>query len=106
MATEIYYIEMLTYNYAWKGAKKDYDGTGNELGVKTAKPGTKGLVFGATVKPTRVRINVDAGNGKSKSYTRFADPDKIESLIVNETLTGSKYDSKTITSVRVASGGA
>ncbi len=102
MATSIYYIEMKTFKYGWKGDEEDYKGIASALGVKTAKPGDKGIVYGADTKPPRVRVNVDAGSGRTRAYTRFCDPDNIEDLIIDEKLTGDKYKGKTITSVRVA----
>ena len=107
MASIIYYIEMKTMKYAWSGSEEDYKGIDDKLGVKKATTGQKGLVYGADVKPPRIRLNCyDATKKKKSSYVRFCDPDNIESLIVEESLTGEKYKGATITSVRVASGGA
>jgi hypothetical protein len=103
---QIYYVEMTTgYKYAWKGDEAEYKGITDELGVKKADAGAKGLIYGASVKPPRVRITLDMGAGnKPRTLIRFCDPDKIEDLIVDESLTGKKFDSKTITSVRMVNG--
>ncbi|MDJ0577881.1 MAG: hypothetical protein QNJ65_22320 [Xenococcaceae cyanobacterium MO_234.B1] len=43
-----------------------------------------------------VRINLADG----KTLVRFCDPDKVEDLVVNDTLTGKKYNNIVICSVR------
>ncbi len=100
MAREIkssrYYIEMKTLKYGWTAPKDSYKGLATELGVKEAKTGDKGITYGGNVKPPRVRVNLEDG----KALVRFCDPDKVEDVVVNDTLTGKKYDNKTICSVR------
>ncbi|MDJ0575931.1 MAG: hypothetical protein QNJ65_12285 [Xenococcaceae cyanobacterium MO_234.B1] len=100
MAREIkssrYYVEMKTLKYGWTAPKDSYKGLENELGVKEVKDGDKGITYGGNVKPPRVRINLADG----KTLVRFCDPDKVEDLVVNDTLTGKKYNNIVICSVR------
>ena len=91
-----YYIEMKTLKYGWTAPKDAYKGLESELGVKEAKDGDKGITYGGNVKPPKVRLNLEDG----KSIIRFCDPDNVEDVVVNDTLTGKKFNSKTICSVR------
>ncbi len=67
--------------------------------VDEAKP-EPGLVFGAnSPRPARVRINVQKSQGKSSSYTLFANPQKIPALINGNVLKGKTFKGGTITTV-------
>lgn len=71
------------------------------MGVLVAKDTDDNLTFGANQpKPAKVRINLQGG----KSVTRFADPSKLEDLLVKGTLNKKKYDSKDINSVTIVQG--
>ncbi|QSJ18744.1 hypothetical protein JYQ62_08285 [Nostoc sp. UHCC 0702] len=97
--------------FAWIGNKNAYpDDIAKELGVTIAKDNEPGLSFGINrPRPARVYINVKNGSGGSskagkkssnhKSYLLFADPKKLASLLIKNTLKGKKYRGGTITSV-------
>jgi hypothetical protein len=97
--------------FAWNGNKKAYpDEIAKELGVAIAKDNEPGLIFGMNKpRPARVYINVKGGStGKSKagskgsshkSYLLFADPKKLGTLLIKNSLRGKKYRGGTITSV-------
>lgn len=91
-----YYIEMKTLKYGWTAPKDTYKGIADELGVKEAKAGDKGITYGGNVKPPKVRLNLEDG----KTITRFCDPDNIEEVVVNDALTNKKFNNKTICSAR------
>ena len=58
--------------------------------------GIKGLLTVVMLNQQEVRINLADG----KTLVRFCDPDKVEDLVVNDTLTGKKYNNIVICSVR------
>ena len=59
-----------------------------------------GLIFGSnSPRPARVRINIKLSQGNSFSVTRFANPEKIGALTVNNSLKGTKFYNGTISSV-------
>ena len=53
----------------------------------------------AKPEPGRVRINVQKSQGKSSSYTLFANPQKIPALINGNVLKGKTFKGGTITTV-------
>ncbi len=87
--------------FAWRGNKQAYpDEIAKALGVTVAKDNEPGLIYGMNKpRPARVYINVKLGQGKSRSYIVFADPNKISSLLTRNVLRGKKYRGGTITSV-------
>ncbi|MBW4571597.1 MAG: hypothetical protein KME31_27345 [Tolypothrix carrinoi HA7290-LM1] len=98
--------------FAWKGTKEAYpDEIAKELGVSIAKDNEPGLIFGMNrPRPARVYINVKTGSGgtagkggKSKSnhraYFLFANPAKLGTLLIKNSLRGKKYRGGTISSV-------
>ena len=87
--------------YAWRADEDAYEKIAGALGVKKAKDTDNKLIFGSnSMKPARVRINL----ANKKSILRFADPGKVEGLIVNGTLNGKKYDGQNINSVTLVQG--
>jgi len=97
--TQIFRIKLGTVNYAWRAAKEAYSSVQKALGVESAKDTDNNLVFGAnSPKPARVRLNL----ANKKSVLLFADPSKIEDLIVKGTLNGKKYRGQNINSVTLA----
>lgn len=95
-----------TVKFAWNGNKTAYpDDIAKELGVSVAKDGESGLIFGMNKpRPARVYVNVKTGTsgksgGKHKSYLLFADPKKLGTLLIKNSLRGKKYRGGTITSV-------
>lgn len=103
--------ETTKVKFAWKGTKEAYpDEIAKELGVTIAKDNEPGLIFGMNrPRPARVYINVKTGSGgakaggKSKSnhraYFLFANPAKLGTLLIKNSLKGKKYRGGTISSV-------
>lgn len=99
--TQIFYIDMGGVRYAWRAGKDAYKGLESALGVKKAKDTDNKLVFGSnSMKPARVRINL----ANKTSILRFADPGKVEDLIVKGTLNGKKFERQNINSVTLVQG--
>ena len=91
------------FKLAWRAPIDSYpEDIAKELGVtpvKADKP-EPGLVFGSnSPRPARVRINVTTGQGKSKSYTLFANPGNVARLINGNVLRGKKFRGGNITTV-------
>jgi CxxC motif-containing protein len=96
--SQVYVIQLKSVNFAWRAKKDDYKGIANELGVKVAKDTDDNLVFGSNrPRPVKVRINL----ANKKSRIRYADPAKIEDLIIKGTLNGKKFEGQNINSVTV-----
>lgn len=96
--TKIFVIDLKSIKYAWRAAKDAYKGIANELGVKEAKDTDNNLVYGSNQpKPVKVRLNL----ANKTSRLRYADPSKIEDLIVKGSLNGKKFDGQNINSVSV-----
>jgi hypothetical protein len=98
--TVIWLVKMGDINYAWRADEDAYKGIAAELGVKQAKDTDNNVVFGSKNKPPRVRVNC----ADKKSYLRFCDPSKLESLIVKNTLGSKKLLGSKINSVRAVQG--
>ncbi|WP_017652139.1 hypothetical protein [Fortiea contorta] len=87
--------------FAWKGNKVAYpDDIAKQIGVQTAKANEPGLIYGMNKpRPARIYVNVSMGQGKSRAFLLFADPGKLGTLLIKNSLRGKKYRGGTITSV-------
>lgn len=77
--------------YAWRVAGDTLSGKKirEALGIKEAKEGEKGLIFGAnSPKPARVRVNFEGGG----STTTFCDPSKVEGVTIGGALNKKTWD--------------
>lgn len=98
--TIIYKVKMGSFFFAFRAPADADKGLESGLGVIKAKDTDDNLALGSANKPPRVRVNLANG----KSYLRFCDPGKLESLITKGTLNGKKYDGQNINSVRAVQG--
>jgi len=89
-------------HHAWYGQEYQYKELGNDLGVKSTKPGDalpNGAVFGGESKPARINIRTNQGS----SFTRFINTDKIEEMVHKKKLVGKTMKDKKGTSHKICS---
>ena len=92
----LWVVKMGKIKYGFRASEDAYKDIGTALGVAKVKDTDDDVVFGSDNKPPRVYVNTASG----KSYKRFCDPAKLESLITKGSLNKKKLYGENINSVR------